>query len=525
MTSTRFILALLFVVCLLTPSCSKVNPISAQESQERSSSPTPTPTYTISPDEPPLNPNEATPTAVEGVNERDPSVTATATVTENDPISSGRAQYELAVGFNYAQHHLDISESIFYTNTTGEGLDSLCLVVESNRYTGAFHLASISEKDRGKLENYELAGNLLSIPLAPPLSPSEGINLSIEYAIELPEIPPPSNTTRPIPFGYTQRQSNLVDWYPYLPPYLPGKGWQVHDPWYYGEHQVYDMGDYQVNIHLLGANAEQLVIAASGPAKQEGTWLRYEMDNLRTFAWSVSPDYQVFSQTVGSVTVLSYAFPFTLPAGEAALEDTAKALVAYSQFFAPYTHTTLSVVEADFLDGMEYDGLFFLSRGFYNLYDGTPQGYLTAIAVHETAHQWWYGQVGNDQAIEPWLDEALCTYSELLYYEKFYPKLVDWWWGFRVKFYAPSGGINGSIYDYGGFRPYVNAVYLRGALFFADLRQLIGDEAFFSFLQDYVTQKAGGQATGQDFLTILEKHTPKDITPLLITYFTIPSSE
>jgi aminopeptidase N len=96
------------------------------------------------------------------------------------------------------------------------------------------------------------------------------------------------------------------------------------------------------------------------------------------------------------------------------------------------------VVEAGFADGMEYDGLYFLGREYFAAYDGTPQNYLTALAAHETAHQWWYGLVGNDQALEPWLDEALCTYSELLFYEAVYPDLVDWWWTFRVNRFQPS---------------------------------------------------------------------------------------
>ncbi|MGE5220983.1 MAG: M1 family aminopeptidase, partial [Omnitrophica WOR_2 bacterium] len=184
-----------------------------------------------------------------------------------------------------------------------------------------------------------------------------------------------------------------------------------------------------------------------------------------------------------------------------------------------YPHKTLSVVEADFLDGMEYDGLYFLSRGFYNLYDGTPKGYLTAIAVHETAHQWWYAQAGNDQAMEPWLDEALCTYSERLYYEEVYPELVGWWWAFRVDFYQPEGWINGSVYDYQGFRPYVNAVYLRGARFLEDLRKTTGDQAFFAFLKDYLERNNQRQVTAREFFDILSMHTTADYQSLITKYF------
>jgi aminopeptidase N len=184
-------------------------------------------------------------------------------------------------------------------------------------------------------------------------------------------------------------------------------------------------------------------------------------------------------------------------------------------------------VEADFLDGMEYEGLFFLSHGFYDLYDGTPGGYLTFIAAHETAHQWWYGLVGNDQALEPWLDEAMCTYMEHVFYENVYPdystaagqSMLDWWWYYRVNFYEPAGFIDRSVYDFKQFRPYRDAIYLNGAKFFEALRIKIGDDAFFAFLGDYAGQYQHKIATAADFFSVLHAHTDKDLNELLGKYF------
>ncbi len=36
------------------------------------------------------------------------------------------------------------------------------------------------------------------------------------------------------------------------------------------------------------------------------------------------------------------------------------------------------------------------------------------VAVHETAHQWFYAMVGDSQALHPWLDEAFAQYAEQL---------------------------------------------------------------------------------------------------------------
>lgn len=423
--------------------------------------------------------------------------------------------------FDYRGHILSVAETISYTNTSPESLPNLLLIVEANRWSGVFTLQSLSWAHGVKIEDYVLEGNRLEIPLAVPLLPGENLELLIAYTLALPAIPSLAETSRPMPFGYTERQSNLVDWYPFLPPYLPGTGWLVHKPWSHGEHQVYVAADYSVEISLAEP-VPGLVIAASAPAAKEDNIYTYFLEDGRNFVWSASPFYQVLTTTVSGTLIASYFFAYDGEAGAVALKNTANAMTLYRQMFGLYSHPSLSVVEADFLDGMEYSGLYFLSRSFYNLYDGTPRNYLTTIAAHETAHQWWYEQVGNDQALEPWLDEALCTYAERLFYERFYPESLNWWWDFRINAHQPNGWVNGSIYDYGGFRPYRDAVYLRGAIFLEELRRLIGDEAFFAFLRDYVARRAGQMATASDFFAILKEHTPADIGEVTAQYFKSP---
>jgi aminopeptidase N len=171
---------------------------------------------------------------------------------------------------------------------------------------------------------------------------------------------------------------------------------------------------------------------------------------------------------------------------------------------------------------MEYDGLYFLSNGFYNLYQDTPGEYLIAIAAHETAHQWFYGLVGNDQGNEPWLDEALCTYSEHLFYERYYPDVLDWWWAYRVNYYQPRGAVDGNIYNPEGYRAYRDAVYLNGAVFLNELRKIIGDDAFTAFLKAYVDHHRHQIATTQNFFDLLAQFTNTNLSELKLRFFSIP---
>ncbi|HSB66939.1 MAG TPA: M1 family aminopeptidase, partial [Anaerolineales bacterium] len=97
--------------------------------------------------------------------------------------------------------------------------------------------------------------------------------------------------------------------------------------------------------------------------------------------------------------------------------------------------------------------------------------------------------------------------------------LPNWWWYYRVYFYDPTGWVDSTIYDFDDPRPYRNAVYLRGAIFLDELRNLIGDQAFFSFLQDYAQTNAYSLASSKDFFDILKSHTSQDLFGLITTYF------
>jgi hypothetical protein len=449
-----------------------------------------------------------------------PQTTLETTLSATSSISQDTrtpTTYSLSVELDYTNHFVKVKETIDFRNISQDFISQLVLINEPSRYPAVFHLNEISLEGNPQILDYSQEIGFLYVNLSRPIEPYQSVRLNLNYGLNLPS-PDPVYYGRPVPFGYSESQTNLVDWYPFLPPYRSGLGWQVNEASYFGEYLIYPVTNFQIDLHLEDKRQDLVIAASSLPTKKEDTFF-YQFDYARNFVFSISDQYQVSSTQVGNVLVQSYYFPVHAQAGQAALQSTADSLTLYSKIFSPYLHGSLSVVEADFLDGMEYDGLFFLSKGFYNLYTGTPGEYLIAIAAHETSHAWWYGLVGNDQAIEPWLDEALSTYSEKLFYEKIHPDALDWWWTYRVKYYEPKGWVNGSVYNPEGYRAYRDAVYLNGAFFLEDLRQLIGDQAFFSFISDYAARYAGQIATSTNFFSVLKEHTSQDISSLLDKYF------
>lgn len=443
--------------------------------------------------------------------------------TEQPEQPAKRTRYLLNVEFDDLQKTLIVNETIHFTNTTNFILDSLELVVDMNRYFNGFELQSINLNGKDVLAQVDLEKIRLSIPLEDPISQGVEVIVDITYKAILPVIPQATDDSKPQVFGYTDRQTNLVDWYPFIPPMDEGGQWLIHEPSYFGEYLVYPLADFELTFTVMNT-LRPIIVAASASSiqsKENPSTYTYELEGARNFVLSLSPDYITTTKQVGDVQIISYSFPFDSNAGEAALNNTVDAYLLYTELFGSLQHKTLSVVEADFLDGMEFDGLYFLSRGFYNLYDGTPRGYLTTIAVHETAHQWWYAMVANDQAMDPWLDEALCTYSEILYYEKYYPDLADWWWSYRVDFYNPNGKIDQSVYDYPGFTPYRNAVYLNGARFFRDIGNVIGEQSLEEILRVYLAENSGEIAKKEQLIGLIRAKSPEKTVPIIEEYLSI----
>ncbi len=359
------------------------------------------------------------------------------------------------------------------------------------------------------------------IPLENPLLPGDIIEVEHSFELYMPN--------REGTFGQTGRQLNLAYWFPYIPPIDEAGNWMVREialvnSQIVGEHLVFEASDFDVSIQFTDRRENMKIAAPALASEQEGI-IQYDLDLARTFTLSISDIYTITEREINGVKIRSYAFPTEASAGEAAADIAVDAVALYSELFGPLPRNLISVVEADFLHGMEFDGLILLSRGFYMFYNGTPETNLTIITPHEISHQWFFSLVGNDQALEPWLDESLATYSEALFYETYYPELVPWWWENRIDGHQPSGFVDNTIYLEQGYQAYRNSVYLNGAHFIQDLRETIGDEAFFNFLRAYIQQYRYEIARGEDFWSLLLEHTNADLIPIAEEYFSeIPPS-
>jgi aminopeptidase N len=320
------------------------------------------------------------------------------------------------------------------------------------------------------------------------------------------------------PLGFSGGQSNFTDWYPYVPPYSESDGWLVHPAANVGEHLVYESADFDVRIRVLNA-PETLLIAAPAPKMVESGESVYHLEKARRFAWSASERIELLESETLGIPIQAYVFPEHSEAGKAAIQFAAEALETFSQSYGDYPYESLTIVEAQFPDGLESDALFFLNESFFAAYSGGQQNYLSFLSAHEVAHNWWFGLVGNDAALEPWLDESFSIFSELIFYEKQHPELVDWWWDFRILDFSPVGFVNSNIYEHEDIASYVQAVYFRGGLFLQDLQSQMGEDNFMDFLNAYIQAGQYSLASDDTFFDLLMPYDLEGLPELREEYF------
>lgn len=423
------------------------------------------------------------------------------------------AQHTVIADIDYAAHRVDVLQRVRYINRGNESLPQIVFNVEPNRIAGAFMLQSVEFSEGLPVPAYELTGRRLMVDLNEPLTPGCALELRLHFQLVVPPVGQGVNGYSGY-FGYTARQFNLGHWLPTLATRSSG-AWVTHDVVAIGEQIVTEIADWEIAL-TVSNTPDNLVIAAPGVVTEvDGNTRRFTHASAREFSLSMGDQFNVARQMINGVTVELYSFDDaivqtehgTVDSAAHALDTAAQSLAMFADLFGEYPYGRFIVVQGDFPDGMELSALVFVGGAWFRSYIGDPAGYLTIITAHEVAHQWWYARVGSDQANTPWLDEALATYSEFIYFEEYYPELKDWWWQFRVESFAPpdftGATVDSSVYQFSSIREYINAVYLRGARMLDALRRDLGTDAFFDWLRRYAAAGAGRVVTPDLFWSLL----------------------
>jgi aminopeptidase N len=355
------------------------------------------------------------------------------------------------------------------------------------------------------------------VPFSTPLEPAQSVILKMDFAITVPQTVEKNYGV----LAYAEDVLTLAHAYPMIAVY-DDEGWNAEIPPQSGDVTYADAAFFLVKVTA----PKDLTLVASGQTISSSESEQVQMLSVasgpaRDFFLVASPAYEKITDTFGEVTVNTYAPENFQKGSEMALAVAARAIGVFSERYALYPYRELDIVATPTLAlGIEYPGMIAITSRIYdfdqNLGSTPASDYMEATVAHEVGHQWFYNLVGNDQLDDPWLDEALTQFVTLQYYaDEYGPQGAQ---GFRYslegRWYSVPGGadipIGLPVSEYSG-QEYSGIVYGRGPLFFVELREEMGAEAFDAFIKEYTETLSWDIATPESLQSLAEKHCDCDL--------------
>jgi Peptidase family M1 domain len=232
----------------------------------------------------------------------------------------------------------------------------------------------------------------------------------------------------------------------------------------------------------------------------DGRTLVVHSEQARDFALAIGR-LRTRDTTVAGVTVRVHFGP-RVGGVRRSLRAARRAVRALSRRLGPFGSNELDVVlfrsglGGGLIAGMEYPELVF----------SLP---ISDVVTHEVAHQWWYGLVGNNQFLEPWLDESFAQYS----HERLHPRtnfcrpgrpyrLVSRRWR-RIPLDASMG-----LFARRAPSAVAEVVYAAGSCALQTLERRIGRSAMTAFLRLLQSRHRHGVVTKADLLAAIREIAP-----------------
>jgi aminopeptidase N len=424
---------------------------------------------------------------------------------------------DMALTLNDDDAAISGRQSVQYTNRAGLALDQIVFRLYPNlrSYGGEMAVSAASVDGFPAALDLDETRTILRVTLPQPLAPGARAVIRLDYTVTVLKDHAPL-------YGQFSDQDGILslpDAYPLLSVYERGRGW-----WEVTDQPQGDIVFSETAFYTVSVTAPpSLILAASGTeidlaANADGTLThRFVAPLMREFALMASDSYVTISGEQDGVRITMFydpALPGAALTAQAGLQMTQDAMRIFDVAFGPYPFSELDVVQTpNSAGGLEYPGLFVLGS---DVWDQTNDFFEFLIA-HETAHQWWYSLVGSDQALHPWMDEALAQYAVALYIRDregpaAYDAALE---SFRVQHASyvesnPDQVIGLPVSAYPG-SAYFFCVYQKGPLFFAALGEAYGFDTLQAMLRDYFAAYRYRIAAPEDMLASFERTSGVDM--------------
>ena len=257
---------------------------------------------------------------------------------------------------------------------------------------------------------------LLKVPLQNALAPGQTVELTINFAVEIPHA-----YGR---FGWHEDIVKLSRWYPLLSVH-DERGWHNHP--FYPFHRPFFSEASLYSLQLTVPQQQTVIhsgelVSARENADQTKTLSLKSALPIREFSLAMSPQYKLVEEDWQGIKIKSYYLPGDDFYAKQALGVVKDVMGYYTQRLGPYPYKEFSVAPVHLgYGGGQMSNMIFMDTRVYQLPRFLVR-YFDFLVSHETGHQWFYNMVGMDEFTEMWLEEGVNCYFGQEYLENKYGK-------------------------------------------------------------------------------------------------------
>ncbi|MCH8904203.1 MAG: M1 family metallopeptidase [Bacteroidetes bacterium] len=375
--------------------------------------------------------------------------------------------YTIEVTLDDTLHELNGFIKIEYINNSPDELEYIYFHLWPNAYKDNYTAFALQQLENGstkyyyadpdqkgyidKLEfmvdNYtvrweldEIDQDIAKVYLNEPLKSGKTIQIGTSFHVKIPD-----SFSR---FGHVGQSYQITQWYP-KPAVYDATGW--HPIAYLDQGEFYsEYGSFDVTItlpsnYVVGAtgdlqNEEELdwmskkaeetknqlfkKEVVTVPASSETTkTLHYKQTKIHDFAWFADKNFYVMKGSVElphsnrRVTTWALFTDHGFDLWKKATDYVSDAVYYYSLWTGDYPYNHCTAVEGALSagGGMEYPNITIIG-------DMPSATLLERVIVHEVGHNWFYGILGSNERLHPWMDEGINTFYENRYFDTKYPE-------------------------------------------------------------------------------------------------------
>jgi peptidase M1-like protein len=373
------------------------------------------------------------------------------------------------------------TESVTFTNVAALSLDEVWLRLWDNYASCGGTLAiQVSNLQGGTPGPLSVGCTAMPVTLPAPLGQGQQATLTFDLKIIVPNI-----NWR---FGRIGSLALLGNALPVVAIH-DAEGWHLPPYTSNGESFYSQVGDFTVTLTTpseLAVATTGVAGAGSSRAHRPGGQVTTTFDapQVRDFAWATGTLKEI-QRTTSTGVLVKVWWPSDITDEEAhdLLRSSVGALEGHAAAYGPYLYPEFDVVLGNFsgFGGMEYPQLVM----------EVPSDFVT---IHEIAHQWWFGMVGDEEYDSPWLDESFASYATDVY-------LGDhgsYCQGLRFPS-AQARITNSMAYWDQHTDQYGLVVYTLGPCALHALAKLFGEDVMSTFMHDYAVEHTLGWSTTAAF--------------------------